>query len=162
MATQTRYDSIYIDKWQRRLDMTKYTSTSGNTDLIWLDIHRQVYFSGVAKNEIIILYLGKYSLVLSIRRTTLLLFLLLLIPRGLTFSWWGCYGLCPRNKPTELANSSYSVLVSVLFMALSTVFHSINSPDNSPLYHFALLVLILPYWFFQLYISLCKSPQAVI
>ena len=45
----------------------------------------------------------------------------------------------------------YSVLVSIsVFMALSTVFHSINSPDNSPFSHsvffssgliFALLVL---------------------
>ena len=35
----------------------------------------------------------------------------------------------------------YSVLLSVsVFMALSTVFHSINSPDNSPLSHSALLV----------------------
>ena len=36
-----------------------------------------------------------------------------------------------RHKPTELAHPFYSVLVSVsVFMALSTVFHSINS-DNS-------------------------------
>ena len=35
---------------------------------------------------------------------------------------------------TELARSFYSVLVSVsVFMALSTVFHSINSPDKSAL-----------------------------
>ena len=39
------------------------------------------------------------------------------------------------NQPSLLA-SSYSVLVSVsVFMALSIVFHSINSPDNSPLSH---------------------------
>ena len=30
----------------------------------------------------------------------------LTIPRRLTFSWWGCYSLCPRHKPTELAHSS--------------------------------------------------------
>ena len=43
--------------------------------------------------------------------------------------------LCLRHKPTELAHSFYSVLVSVsVFMALSTVFHSLNSaPDNSAL-----------------------------
>ena len=36
----------------------------------------------------------------------------------------------------------YSVLVSVsVFKALSTVFHCINSPDNSPLSHSVLLVL---------------------
>ena len=37
-----------------------------------------------------------------------------------------------------------------VFKALSTVFHSINSPDNSPLSHFVLPVLFLPYWSFQL------------
>ena len=63
------------------------------------------------------------------------------------------------RKPTELAHSFYSVLVSVsVFMALSTVFHSINSPDNSPFFclffHSVLLVLSLPYWSFQLHISL--------
>ena len=36
----------------------------------------------------------------------------------------------------------YSVLVSIsVFMALSTVFHCINSPDNSPLSHSVLPVL---------------------
>ena len=57
------------------------------------------------------------------------------------------------NQPS-LPTPIYSVLVSVsVFMALSTVFHSINSPDNSPLSHSVLLVLCLPYWSFQLYIS---------
>ena len=38
------------------------------------------------------------------------------------------------NQPS-LPTSFYSVLVSVsVFVALSTVFHSMNSPDNSPLY----------------------------
>ena len=37
------------------------------------------------------------------------------------------------NQPS-LPTPFYSALVSVsVFMALSTVFHSINSPDNSPL-----------------------------
>ena len=40
----------------------------------------------------------------------------------------------------------YSVLVSVsVSMALSTVFHSIKSPDNSLLSHSVLLVLFLPF-----------------
>ena len=39
------------------------------------------------------------------------------------------------NQPA-LPTPFYSVLVSVpVFMALSTVFHSINSPDNSRLSH---------------------------
>ena len=64
----------------------------------------------------------------------------------------------------SLSTPFYSVLVSMsVFMALSTVFHSmINSPDNSPLSHSVLLVLFLPYWSFQLYISLGKYPSALI
>ena len=52
------------------------------------------------------------------------------------------------NQPS-LSTPFYSVLVSVcVFMAFSTVFHSINSPDNSPLSHSVLLVLFLPNWSF--------------
>ena len=63
------------------------------------------------------------------------------VPAG-SFAWWECYGLCPRHKLTELANSFCSVLVSVsAFLALSTIFRSIYSPDNSPLSHSFLPVL---------------------
>ena len=49
----------------------------------------------------------------------------------------------------------YSVLMSVsVFMALSPVFHSINSPDNSPLSHSVRLVLFLPFSSISLYKSL--------
>ena len=45
----------------------------------------------------------------------------------------------------SLSTPFYSVLVSVsVSMALSTVFHSINSPDNSPFSHSVLPVLSLP------------------
>ena len=54
----------------------------------------------------------------------------------------------------SLPTNFYSVLVSIsVYMALPTVFHPINSPDNSPLFHSVLPVFILPYWSFQLYIS---------
>ena len=61
------------------------------------------------------------------------------------------------SLPTPL----YSVLVSVsLFMALSTVFHSINSPYNSPLSDSVLPVLFLPYRSFHIHIFLYESlPQ---
>ena len=60
------------------------------------------------------------------------------------------------NQPS-LPTPFHSVLVSVsVFMAFSTVFHSINSLDNSQLSHSVLLVLYLPYWSFQLYISFIK------
>ena len=54
-----------------------------------------------------------------------------------------------------LSTPFYSVLLSVsIFVALSTVFHSLNSPDNSPLSHSVHLVLFLPYWSFQPNISM--------
>ena len=52
------------------------------------------------------------------------------------------------NQPS-LPTPFDSVLVSVsAFMALSTLFHSIHSPDNSSLSRSVLLVLILLYWSF--------------
>ena len=44
--------------------------------------------------------------------------------------------------------------VCFCLMVLSTVFHSMNSPDNSPLSRSVLPVLFLPFWSFQLYSSL--------
>ena len=62
--------------------------------------------------------------------------------------------VCDINQPS-LPTPFYSVLVSTsVLMALSTVFHSIDSPDNSPFSHSVLPVLFLSYWSFQLYISL--------
>ena len=53
------------------------------------------------------------------------------------------------SKTKSLPTSFFSVLVSTsVFVALSTVFHSINSPDNSPFSHSVLLVLSLPSWSF--------------
>ena len=52
---------------------------------------------------------------------------------------------------SSLPTHFYSVLVSVsVFLAFSTVFHSLNFPDNSPLFRFVLPVLFLPFWSFQL------------
>ena len=58
------------------------------------------------------------------------------------------------NQP-RLPTPFNSDLVSVsAIVALSTVFHSTNSPYNSPLSHSVLPVLFLPYRSFQLFISL--------
>ena len=66
------------------------------------------------------------------------------------------------NQPS-LPTPSYSVLVAVsVFMAISTVFYSVNSPDNSPISHSVLQILILPYWSFEQYVSLLKSSSALI
>ena len=55
----------------------------------------------------------------------------------------------------SLPTPFYSVHVSVsVFLALSTIFHFINSPDDSPLSRSVLPVSFLPHWSFQLYISL--------
>ena len=57
------------------------------------------------------------------------------------------------NQPS-LPTPFYAVLVSMsVFIGLSTVFHSINSPDNSSFPHSVFPVLPLPSWSFQLYIS---------
>ena len=80
----------------------------------------------------------------------------------MTIPWERSISVVPKGLPsrggdvaTELAHSFlYSVLVSIsVFMALSTVFHSINSPDYSPFSHSVLTVLFLAYWPFQLHIS---------
>ena len=54
------------------------------------------------------------------------------------------------NQPSLLTPFS-SILTSIsVFMALSTVFQTVSSPDNSPLSRAVLPVLFLPYWSFQL------------
>ena len=54
-------------------------------------------------------------------------------------------------RQPRLPTPFYSVIVSIsVFMALSTVFHSIDSSDNSMLSHSALPVLFLHFWSLQL------------
>ena len=66
-----------------------------------------------------------------------------------------CCRLCQRHEPTELVHSFlFCFYVYFCHVALSTVFYSINSPDNSPFSHSVLPVSSLPYWSFQLYVSL--------
>ena len=82
-------------------------------------------------------------------------------PRGLTFTWWGCCGLCFFNiNQPGLPTPFYLVLVFFsfisVFMALSAVFNFTNSPNNSPLSHLFLPVLFLPIGPFD-YISLHES-----
>ena len=58
----------------------------------------------------------------------------------------------------SLPTPFYSVLVSFsVFMALSTAFHSINSPDNSLLSHSVLLVLFLPIGHLTIYLLMNAS-----
>ena len=67
-------------------------------------------------------------------------------PRGLTFTWWGCYDLCLWNKPTELAH--YFLFCSCVCFCLYgpfNYFFFINSPDNSPLFLSVLSVFSLSY-----------------
>ena len=81
-------------------------------------------------------------------------------PCRLTFTWWGCCSLC--LKPAELAHSI--LFCSCVCVSLYGPFNCISFdkfPNNSPLSHSVLPVLFLPYWSFQLYISLWKSPSAL-
>ena len=67
-------------------------------------------------------------------------------PPGPTFTWWGCFGLCQRHKQTEIAHSFlFCSCVYFCLYGLSTVFHSINPPENSPLTNSVLPVLFLPF-----------------
>ena len=83
-----------------------------------------------------------------------------MIPRGLTFTWWGCCGLCLLTETNRACpfRFFYSVPLSIsVFMALSTVFHSLNSPDNSllssTLFFWSYFCLVGPFN----YLSLCES-----
>ena len=79
--------------------------------------------------------------------------------QGLAFTWWGCCGYVLDINQLSLPTPFYSVLVSVsvfMFVALSSVFHCINSPNNSLLSHSfssslisALLVLSTIYLFMK-------------
>ena len=61
------------------------------------------------------------------------------------------------NQPS-LPIPFYSVPASVsVFRALSSLFHSMHFPDNSPFSHSVVLVLSLPCRYFRLYFSLWKS-----
>ena len=85
-----------------------------------------------------------------------LFFLLSFVPTGSPSRGGDVAAYVFNKSQPSLPTPFYSVLVSVsVFIALSTVFHSINSPDNSPLSHSVLPVSFLPHWSFQLYISLC-------
>ena len=67
------------------------------------------------------------------------------------------------HKPTELSHSFlFCSCVCFNLLALSTVFHSTNSPNDSPLSHSVLPILFLPYWSFQLITSPWRSPSALI
>ena len=63
-----------------------------------------------------------------------------------------------EKKQPSLPTPFYSVLVSIsAFMALSTVFHSSNSPDSSPLPHSVLLVFFAALLESFNYMSLCEN-----
>ena len=65
-------------------------------------------------------------------------------PHRLTFTWWDVAVYVFGIGQHSLATPFYSVLVSIsVFMARSTVFHFINSPNNSLLSHSVLPVLFL-------------------
>ena len=70
------------------------------------------------------------------------------------------------RKQPSLPTPFYSVVVSIsVFLALSTVFHSVKSPDNPPLSYSVLSGFILPYWSFQLidlFMKVSLSPDLIL
>ena len=52
--------------------------------------------------------------------------LLVVSPRGLTFTWWGCCGLCFWHESTKLAHS---------FLFCSCVYFYLSSPFNCISFH---------------------------
>ena len=63
----------------------------------------------------------------------------------------------------SLPTPFYSVLASIsVFMALSTVFHSINSPNNSPLSHSVLIFALLVLSTIHLFMKISFSPDIIL
>ena len=93
-------------------------------------------------------------------------YLFLSSPRGLTFLWWGCHGLCHRRKLTKLAHcflfcSCVCFCLYVLFNSISfhkfsrqlLAFSLCSSGLNS-----ALLVLLT----MSLFINVSLSPDLIL
>ena len=76
-------------------------------------------------------------------------------PPRITFTWWGCCGSCLWHKPAKLVHSY--LFCSCVRFCLYCPFNCISFHKISPqLSAFSLCssVLFLPYWSFQLHISL--------
>ena len=91
-------------------------------------------------------------------------------PRGFIFTWWGCCGLCQRHKPTELAHSFFFFSLSFLFVCLflsyvpfsCTSFHKFSRQLDLRFLSLFFRSYFCTYWSFQLFISVCKIPSALI
>ena len=86
-------------------------------------------------------------------------------PRGLTFTWWGCYGLCSQHKPKEASPLlfilflclflSYGPFTCILFHRFSRQLSAFSLCSSGLLS--ALLVLSTVCLFLK--VSQCGSPQ---
>ena len=111
--------------------------------------------------------LGK---VIFIPHTLFFFFFLYVCPRGLTFTWWECCGLCLWHKPTELAHSFW------LFFFFFWVCFCLNGPFSCIAFYklsrqlsaFSLcssgfvFCLIGPFKYIYLYESLPLSPDVIL
>ena len=71
---------------------------------------------------------------------------------------WFMYDINQLSLPTPF----YSVLMSIsVFIALSTVFHFINSPDNSPFSHAVLPVLSFSFSAIYPFMKVSFSPDVI-
>ena len=96
-------------------------------------------------------YQRYFCITVSIIMTRLSFYCFTIIPSSSSFflcsnSRGGDVTVYVCDKPTELAHSFlFCACIYLVFMALSTVLHSTNSPDNSPFSHSVLPVLFLSY-----------------
>ena len=93
------------------------------------------FFSARYKWIIIIIIIITTTTILLLLFLLLLLIIIILLlllkivtvsPRGLTFWWWECYGLCHRHKSTKLAHS---------FLLCSCVCFCLYGPFDSISFH---------------------------
>ena len=88
-----------------------------------------------------------------------------LLSRGFIISWRGCYGSCPRHKPTKLAHSF--LLCSYVYFCLYGPFNCISFLKLSrKLSAFSLCSSgpVLPYWSFELclFMKVSLSPDIIL
>ena len=82
------------------------------------------------------------------------------VPAGLPSGGWDVVVYVKDVNQPSSSTPFYSVLVSIcVFLAHSTVLHSVDFHDDPLLSHSVLLVLFLPYWSIQLYIYIFMKVQ---
>ena len=86
-------------------------------------------------------------------------------PRGLTFTWWGCYGLCQRHKPSELAH--FFLFCACVYFCLYGRFNCISFYKSSRQFFVVTLCssgyisALLVLWSICLFMKVSFSPDII-